>query len=178
MHCWKTINLEKNIGYDRVFLMSFFIMMIVFSVIYVPVNLLFSQNLYDNHFILFIIGIVSLYPLHKLFHFLPILSYLKHVKYTWRRRLGFIPLFSICVHIPIPKYRFITALIFPFVVINSLLLLGCAYFPHYAHYFTILLAYHSGICATDFIYTKYLLTSPRHAMIEENDEGYEILITQ
>lgn len=90
----------------------------------------------------------------------------------------FLPILSLRVDQPISKYRYLVALVAPFFVLNSILLYGCFHFPHYSHYFTMLLAFHSGICAIDFIYAKQLMDSPKNALIEENEDGYEILIYQ
>jgi hypothetical protein len=178
MHCWKTINLEKQFGHSRVMLLSCLVMMMVFTIIYVPVNLILSEDLYDTHFYMFLIGLLLIYPLHKLLHLVPILSYLTKIKYQVKRQLFFIPIVSLRVGEPIPKNRFVLALVFPFFSINAVLLAGCILMPHYSHYFTILTAYHTGICTVDFLYAKCLLYSPRDAMIEENEDGYEILNLQ
>ncbi|WP_064092131.1 DUF3267 domain-containing protein [Rossellomorea aquimaris] len=178
MHCWKSINLEKQFGFYRVFLLSSIIMMMVFSFIYVPIKLLFPSSFYDNHLMVFIFGLISIYPMHKFFHFLPIFPYVSKMKWKCNRKLAILPIVSLRVDIPISKYRYLLALITPFLIINSILLYGCFHFAHYSHYFTMLLAYHSGICAIDFIYVKQLMSSPKNALIEENEEGYEILIYQ
>jgi hypothetical protein len=178
MHCWKTINLEKQFGFYRVFLLSCLTMMMVFSIIYVPIDLFFSKSLYDNHLLTFMFGLLSIYPLHKFFHLLPFIPYARQIKCKCLRKLQIVPIVSLRVDLPISKYRYVVALISPFIIINSTLLLGCIYFTHHAHYFTILLAYHTGICAIDLIYAKQLMYSPKNALIEENDDGFEILIFQ
>jgi hypothetical protein len=178
MHCWKTINLERQFGFYRVFLLSSIIMMMVFSLIYVPMNLVYSSSFYDNHLLAFVLGLVSIYPLHKLIHLLPILPYVNKMRWKWDRKLIILPIVSLRVNRPISKHLYMLALIAPFLFINSILLAGCIQFPHHSHYFAILLAFHSGICAIDFIYAKQLMYSPRKALIEENEDGYEILIYQ
>jgi Putative zincin peptidase len=178
MHCWKTINLERQFGFYRVFLLSSIIMMMVFSFIYVPINLVYSNSFYDNHSLVFVFGLLSIYPLHKLIHLLPIFPYVKKMRWRWDRKLLILPIVSLRVDRPISKNLYMIALLAPFLVINSILLYGCIQFPHYSHYFAILLAFHSGICAIDFIYAKQLMNSPKNALIEENEDGYEILIYQ
>ncbi|OIU73223.1 hypothetical protein BHE18_14255 [Rossellomorea aquimaris] len=178
MHCWKSINLERQFGFYRVFLLSSIIMMMVFSFIYVPITLMYSSSFYDNHLPGFLLGLISIYPLHKLIHLVPIFPYVKMMRWRWDRKLIFLPIVTLRVNRPISKYLYIAALFAPFLVINGVLLYGCIHFPHYSHYFAILLAFHSGICAIDFIYAKQLLDSPRNALIEENEDGYEILIYQ
>ena len=48
--------------------------------------------------------------------------------------------------------------------------------PQYVHYATILLAYHIGICAVDLFYVKSIISAPKDALVEENEDGYEILV--
>lgn len=48
--------------------------------------------------------------------------------------------------------------------------------PQYVHYATILLAYHIGICAVDLFYAKAVISAPKGALVEENEDGYEILV--
>ncbi|MGG3738095.1 DUF3267 domain-containing protein [Aeribacillus pallidus] len=178
MHCWKTINLERQFGFHRIFIISLLIMCLVFSFMFVPLHSIHSEPLYDRHFLIFLSVLISIYPVHKLLHYLPIVRYTKKIKCQYRFMYKFIPLLMIRVKEPIPKRRFAFALLFPFLVLTPVFILGSHFFPHYVHYFTMMLAFHTGICVTDFIYIKSIWRSPKEALIEENNEGYEILIQQ
>jgi hypothetical protein len=178
MHCWKTINLEKNYGYHRIFLISFMFTMIMFSLFYSSIESVVSEQLYDKHFYLFVAGIFLVYPIHKVLHLLPILTYIKKVKCKIKRQYFFVPIFNIQVVDPIPKRVFFIALMSPFFLFSVTFTAASLVLPHYTHYFTILIGFHSGICAIDFIYVRDLHRSPKHALIEESDEGYEILVIQ
>lgn len=87
-----------------------------------------------------------------------------------------LPIIHFNVKKPIQKKQFAAALLFPFIFINIILLTFALLMPQYVHYATILLAYHIGICATDLSYAKSLFSSPKDALIEENEDGYEILV--
>lgn len=117
-----------------------------------------------------------MYPVHKLFHYLPLI----HLGNCVKKRIdiygGFMPIIHIRVHDPIRKWTFLIALFFPFLVIGILILAGYMLFPNYIHYFTIILSYHIGLCVPDFIRAKNVLFAPNHSYIEENDEGFEILV--
>ncbi len=178
MHCWKTINLQKNYGYHRVFLISFMFTMIMFSLFYSSIESVVSEQHYDRHFFLFISGLILVYPIHKVLHLLPILPYIKKIKCKVKKQYFFLPILNIQVVDPIPKRIFFIALLFPFVLFSVILTVASLGLPHYMHYFTILIGFHSGICAIDFIYARDLLRSPKNAFIEESDEGYEILVIQ
>ena len=92
------------------------------------------------------------------------------------KQFGFLPIFSLRISEPIKKNRFVFVLISPFLFINLSLLSAAILVPAFSHYFTILLAYHCGMCLIDLIYVKNLMKSPKTALIEETDTGFEILI--
>ncbi len=178
MHCWKSVDKERHFGYHRVFLLSSIVMMMVFSFIYVPINVLNHRVFYDHHILLFFAGLLSIYPLHKICHALPVLHCARNMTCTLRRQIGILPTVTLRLNVPITKWRYGMALTAPFFVLNSFLMFGCFHFPHYSHYFIMLTAFHTGICLIDFLCVRTLLFSPRRAMIEENEDGYEILIEQ
>ncbi|WP_102271918.1 DUF3267 domain-containing protein [Cytobacillus massiliigabonensis] len=177
MNCWKTININKHYGSQRLFFMSSLTMLLTFIIIFVPAQYLFgATSFYDNYFLLFIICLWIMYPFHKLLHYLPIAHLGNKVKKIGTMKYGLLPIIHVKVNEPIAKWKFIIALFTPFVTINSLLILACFCFPHYVHYSTILLAFHVGICFSDFVCAKNVLSAPNHSYIEENDEGFEILL--
>ncbi|MGS2777999.1 DUF3267 domain-containing protein [Robertmurraya sp. GLU-23] len=177
MNCWKTINFTRQYGSQRLFILSALTMLFTFILLYIPATYLFvATTFYDNHFIYFILALILLYPAHKLLHFLPIAHLNEKVRKTVDLKFGFIPTIKIQITEPIKKYQFLIALLSPFVIINSVLLAACFLFPHYAHYFTILIAYHIGMSVSDLICGKDVITAPKNAFIEENEDGYEILI--
>ncbi|MFX3673787.1 MAG: DUF3267 domain-containing protein [Paenisporosarcina sp.] len=176
MHCWKTINVKKQYGFDRIFLLSSLIVVAVFSLFYITLEILNNSQLSDDLFPVFLISIILIYPIHKCFHFLPLVSYRSQLHISVKKHLEFLPILSIRIKEPIPKLRFIFALISPFIFINGLLIMGAFNFPAFGHYFSILLAYHCGLCLIDLLYIKNLLRSPKTALIEETETGYEILI--
>src|SRR5690606_3734394 len=108
---------------------------------YVLAQYLFeTTSLYDNHFTLFIITLSLIYPLHKLLHYLPVAHLNSKVKKVVILKYGILPFIQIKIHDPISKWLFIITLFTPFVIINCILIWGCYSFPHYVHYFAILLA--------------------------------------
>lgn len=161
---------------ERLFLLSTILVMAVFSFVYALQGTINDSHKSDDFFWLFAIGMIMVYPFHKLFHFLPLLMIRDHLKVTVNRLYGMLPIVSIKVCEPINKYRFIFSLLSPFIFINSAILIGALAAPHFAHYFIMLLAYHCGMCLIDLIYVKNLSKSPRSAFIEETDAGYQILI--
>lgn len=177
MNCWKTVNFHKQYGAQRLFILSSMTMIGCFLFLYVPITTYFAHNkLSDDYFLLFMAMILLMYPLHKLLHLLPMIHLGDKIKKTWNRHLQFLPVLHIQVKEPIGKIHFQFALIVPFVIISGLLLLSCFLFTSYVHYFLMLFAYHTGMCVPDFIRMKNLWRSPRSCYVEENEDGFEILI--
>lgn len=132
----------------------------------------------SNHFFLLLVSISFIYPIHKLLHYIPIAHLGDHIKKSVEMYGGFIPVIHIRVCDPIRKWTFLFALFTPFFVIGLSIFTGFIFFPSYSHYFTILLAYHIGLCVSDFICAKNVLFAPHHSYIEENDDGFEILVNK
>jgi hypothetical protein len=177
MNCWKAINVHKQYGTHRMFILSCLTVLIAFIFLYGPATYLFVPNtLNDNYFFLLIIGLWLMYPVHKLLHFLPLAPLGRKIKKKFLIKYRLFPIIQIRVDEPISKWIFILSLIAPFFMINSVLIASCYIFTHYVHYFIILLAYHIGLCVSDFIFMRNVLTAPNRAYIEENDEGFEILV--
>lgn len=176
MQCWKSINIKRQYGYDRIFLLSSFLVFLIFSFTYIGFTYLTSSGVSSDHFLLFIIGFMAVYPVHKFLHFVPLASQKGKVRFIRSVHFKVFPMFIIRICEPIEKSRFILALLFPFIVLSMTFVIGMMMWPIFAHYFLILFAYHCGMCVMDLIYVKELLHSPKRAFIEEVDDGYEILV--
>ncbi|GKU81692.1 DUF3267 domain-containing protein [Niallia sp. NCCP-28] len=179
MNCWKTINLQKQYGMQRLFIISSLTMLITFLFLYVPFTAYFSQNrLNDNYFSLFLLCIAITYPAHKLLHYLPMIPLGKKVKKIVYINYHFFPVIYFRAQEPIKKWNFVIASITPVIVLNAVFIGCCFLFTHYVHYFLILFAYHFGMCVPDFIRMKNLWKAPNQCFVEENEDGFEILINK
>lgn len=178
MHCWKTINVKKQYGLDRLYMLSALIGLGVFMSFYIMLNILYSAPLSDQNFLLFIGAILAVYPLHKLCHFLPLIRCRKCIKLIIKKQLKVFPIVSLHINEPVTKIRFILTLAAPFLLINTTIVGFSLLMPAYIHYFAMLLAYHTALCLTDLIYMRNLAHSPKDAFIEETDTGFEILVPE
>ncbi|MGP7819001.1 DUF3267 domain-containing protein [Niallia sp. 01092] len=179
MNCWKTINMNKQYGLQRLFIISSITMILTFLFLYVPTTTYFAQNsLNDNYFILFLLCLLFIYPVHKLLHLLPLIPLGNKVKKTMDVQYRFFPIISIRASEPIKKGHFLISSVTPFIVLNITFIACCFLFTHYVHYFLILFAYHFGLCVPDFIRMKNLWKSPSRCFVEENEDGFEILINK
>ncbi|MGE7673586.1 DUF3267 domain-containing protein [Lysinibacillus sp. NPDC094403] len=176
MHCWKILNLEHHYGTTRIMIMSIIVFLTVFSFSYVTLNLFNDEHYTDQLLWLFVIAVFTIYPIHKCLHFLALYDLRQHLKLRVRTQFYVIPVLHMRIREPLSKNRYILALLTPFIVLNTSILLGTLLFPAYTHYGTLLLAYHCSLCVIDVLYVKYLLNSPKDSQIEETPKGYEILV--
>ncbi|WP_019414344.1 DUF3267 domain-containing protein [Paenisporosarcina sp. TG20] len=176
MHCWKTINVKKQYGFDRIFMLSSIIVMAVFSLFYVTLEILNDSTLSDERFAIFLLSFILIYPTHKALHCIPLFRYRNNIQLSVKKQFSIMPILSIRIKEPVPKSLFLFALLAPLVIINSILIIGAFVFPVFGHYFAMLLAYHCGLCLIDLLYIQNLARSPKKALIEETDTGYEILV--
>ncbi len=176
MHCWKILNLEQHYGTTRIMILSVIVFLTVFSLSYVTFNLFHDEHYTDQLFWLFVITVLAIYPVHKYLHFLALYDLRQHLKLRVRTQFYVIPVLHMRIREPLSKNRYILALLTPFIVLNTTILLGTLLFPAYTHYGSLLLAYHCSLCVIDILYVKYLLNSPKDSQIEETPKGYEILV--
>jgi hypothetical protein len=176
MNCWKTINVKKQYGFDRIFLLSSIAVLTVFTVFHIIMGMIDAVPFSDRLFPLFTATFFLIYPIHKSLHFIPLIRYREHVDFSVKKLFVFVPVLSLFVKEPVPKFNFVLSLLMPFVVLNTVLLAGAYALPAFAHYFSILLAFHCGLCLIDLIYVKHLVRSPKTSLVEETAHGYEILI--
>lgn len=176
MHCWKTINVKKQYGFDRLFMISALFGIAVFMTSYIGLAIVYATPLSDQYFLLFIMALLAIYPLHKIFHFLPLIGCYKSLKLIIRKQMKICPAILLHINEPVPKTRFLLSLAAPFLILNAAIVTMSMLMPAYSHYFAMLLAYHSGLCLTDIIYLRNLARSPKYALIEETETGFEILV--
>ncbi|WAA13011.1 DUF3267 domain-containing protein [Fervidibacillus halotolerans] len=172
MHCWKTVKIDQLYGDWQLLGFSLITVLISFTLLFLPLSFLLDiQNIRDDNFLIFLTLLLALYPLHKVVHLITLyllkakVVLLRKKLYRWR----------ILVTEPMKKEKYMVALLMPFFLLNSVLLIFLFIFPNYFHYISFLLASHIGVCVPDFIYLKSMIKSPVNCLIEESDDGYEIL---
>ncbi|MGM0876264.1 MAG: DUF3267 domain-containing protein [Bacillota bacterium] len=124
---------------------------------------------------MFVLVMVSMIPIHKLLHALPLLvsGYRVSLKIKYYYML---PIFQIKSCNGIKKVNMLLSLIAPFLFFTSVFFLGGVSFPAYMHYFCIAMAFHIGLCVPDFIFIRQLLFAPKTCFIEEFEDGFDVLV--
>ncbi|MBZ5750808.1 MULTISPECIES: DUF3267 domain-containing protein [Metabacillus] len=176
MNCWKTINLSKDVGQHRILFISMLTMVFIFILTYLPINLLLPNvHLKDEHFFMFVLLLLSMFPIHKLLHAIPLLISGNRVSMKIKF-FYLLPVIQMKASQSIKKRNMLISLMSPFLILTIALFSGSMFFPDYVHYFCIAMALHIGICVPDFIISKHILLAPKMSFIEEFDDGYEVLV--
>ncbi|WP_342471926.1 DUF3267 domain-containing protein [Metasolibacillus sp. FSL H7-0170] len=176
MHCWKTINTVSEYGIVRLTLLAVLTFVSVFCTSYVMTSLQLRAPHTDKYLLFFFIAVLLLYPVHKAIHYLALLKYRKKIKFRWKIIFRIVPIMRLRLKEPIPKNRYVLALLTPFLLLNSAFLAVAIFFPPYSHYACLLLGFHSSICLIDLLNVKNLWHAPANSLIEETPKGYEILV--
>lgn len=176
MHCWKTINIQHQYGTTRIGILSVIMFISVFTGSYIFFNSIYQGNYTDRYFLLFVLALFFLYPVHKFLHFISLYDLRDHIALLPKIRFGCFLIIHVRLKEPVPKNRYIITLLTPFIILSLLFIVLILAFPQYTHYGTLLLACHSSICMIDLLYVKNLIHTPKNSRIEETPRGYEILV--
>lgn len=176
MNCWKTINLSKDYGFQRLFFLSLLTSIIAFIVLYLSLHMLYhSKPLEDNGLVYVLIVAFLLVPGHKIVHIISLKLIGKKVRVKIKRK-GFFPIITIKHSLLLSKTLALLTVLAPISFFSTILICLSIMFPAYLHYFTILLAINIGICVSDLLYSYQFLKAPGKCVLEEHNHGYDILI--
>ena len=177
MTCWKTFNLSRDYGHHRVTLLSLITMLIAFILLYLPLNLIYSSiYLNEDGALMFLFFLIAIFPLHHFLHAVPLWISRKKVKMKFKRLFFFCPVLSIRCCQSIPKKLSMIVYATPFFIVTSVILSASFMYPEYIHYFSIIGAINLGLCVTDFICINQFIKAPKMCVIEEIDDGFDILL--
>jgi hypothetical protein len=176
MNCWKSLNLSKEFGSVRLVILSLFGMICYFVIFNLTfTNLFGSQNITDFNALVFLCCLLLVYPVHKLLHCLPIWLFGRKVRLTFDRETSFLKLFCDITGV-IPKRLYMVVILFPLIFMTVGLSILTLCFPNGIDYYLITGTVNFGISTTDLLYFVYIISAPRHAIIEDDRDGCHILI--
>ena len=176
MHCFKIINVNRSYGSVRIIILSAITFFISFCFSYVLLGFYKTQPFTDDGFKLFLLGLLFIYPLHKFIHYLFLIDYTQNMKVKIRRKYIVLPSIHLKIKKLVPKYRYLSSLIAPFILLSALFILLALSYPATIHYFSIYFAIHCSICLIDLLFVKDIITAPHSSFIEETPKGYEVLV--
>ncbi|MBP2004131.1 DUF3267 domain-containing protein [Halobacillus andaensis] len=177
MNCWKTVNINKEFGLNRVYLMSFLTGLMSFLFLYLPFSIMHgTQDVKDHGFLPLVVILLFLPSIHRLMHILPLLLTYKKVKVHFAVVNRITPTFSYQCKSKLSKRTSILMAMAPTFFITTPALVMSFVFPGYFAYLVILASVNIGLSFSDFLYLNQFIRAPRQCIIENAKDGYDILI--
>ncbi|MBS2968253.1 DUF3267 domain-containing protein [Metabacillus sp. KIGAM252] len=176
MNCWKTIDLSKDYGFQRLFLYFVLASITAFIILYLPLSLVDSSRKLDAGHVLYLLAILLvILPLHKILHALPLMLCGKMPKMKMEYA-AMIPIIRLKPCAGITKQVMLATLLSPFLIFTAISIQASILMPEYVHYFCMAAALHIGWCVPDLIYARLIIAAPRTCIVEEDRNALEILI--
>lgn len=177
MNCWKTINLSRDLGNQRLKVVSLLVMITAFIIIYVPLSIINQDvHLNDDYLHLFLICLFLLIPIHLVCHAIPVWLTGQRIKVKVSLKSRVLPILGIEYNHSLSRNIKIASFLAPTLVMTCPLLYYSVACPQYMHYFSIIAAVNIGLSVTDMIYFAILIKAPRKCIIEHTKHSFDILI--
>ncbi|HLR65760.1 DUF3267 domain-containing protein [Virgibacillus alimentarius] len=179
MICWKSINITKEFGLKRIYLISSLIGLMAFVILYVPFSILHKNVLLnESGIVLFIFGIILLPLMHLLMHILPLFILNKKIKVTYKNKSKkrTLPLLTYYTKAYVSKKVSLLVALAPTIFITIPGMIATYLLADFYVYLLLLTTVHIGISFTDFLYVLYIAKAPKQSFIENDNNGFDILI--
>ncbi|GGM25506.1 putative membrane protein YhaJ [Paraliobacillus quinghaiensis] len=179
MNCWKTVNVQREIGINRIYLISFLVGLLSFILLYLPFSIVHqTSNVKDHGIFPLLIGLLLLPVVHKFVHFIPLLLTNRTFKFNCRLHKKTFPIIKVLLRAKMSKRTSIITLLAPTIFLTIPGLVASYFFGEYFVYFLIISAVNIGLSYTDFIYTGQFIRAPRKCIVVNDGTGYDILISR
>ncbi|MFD1017754.1 DUF3267 domain-containing protein [Thalassobacillus hwangdonensis] len=177
MNCWKTVNIDKDFGLNRIYLISFLTGLLSFLMLYIPYSIFHGAHDVKDHGFLPLVVILFFLPiLHRMMHLLPLILTYKKVKVKWKFKRRLYPTFHYRCHSKLSKRTSILMALAPTLFITLPSLSMGYVFPNYFAYFVLFASVNIGLSFPDFLYINHFMRAPKQCIIENAKDGYDILI--
>lgn len=177
LNCWKTVNIHREVGINRIYIFSFLVGFLSFIFLYLPFSIIHqTSNVNDHGIFPLVIGLLILPFIHKLTHIIPLVLTNRTFKIKCRINKRKFPLISILSTVKMSKQATIITLFTPTVFITIPCLIASYLFPSSFAYFLIIASMNIGLSFTDFIYMSRFIRAPKKCIVENDGTGYDILI--
>lgn len=177
MNCWKSINIAKEFGPNRLVLISIIIGILSFILLFVPISLLHGTNIVNESGILpFIIALLLLPILHAFMIMLPLITMKKQIKIYFKFKVKCFPSFHTEAHLS--KLESLIVSLAPTFFITLPGLVASLLFADFYVYILLFTCIHIGITFTDFLHVLHIIKAPRRAYIQNDHDGLDILLKE
>lgn len=176
MNCWKSININRDYGLQRIMILSILIGLFYFVIFYVSLSLLFPQVHYQGIGLTYLIlSLLLVFPIHKLLHCLPVWLMGKKAYLKFQFENYMFPMIYCKFPKVLSKNVSLVATITPTIFITAIAIIGSIIFPVFIPFFSIFSTLNITLGIIDFIYVIHLWNAPRSAFLEDNHYGFHIL---
>ncbi|MBB6454669.1 multisubunit Na+/H+ antiporter MnhE subunit [Salirhabdus euzebyi] len=176
-NCWKTVNITRELGQGRIYIMSCLIGLFAFILLFLPYSILHQHTpIKDLGFGALLIILVLLPTLHKMTHVLPLVLLNKRMRVRWQLEMGFIPTISYQTKTQLSKGNSIFMWLSPTIFLTIPGLVVGFVTPTYYPYIIVFTAMNIGMSFKDFLYIKQFIYAPKKCIIENAKDGYDILV--
>ncbi|EAH3161895.1 DUF3267 domain-containing protein [Listeria monocytogenes] len=178
MRCLKSINTERRDEFNRLFLKGILVWLAAVCICFLTQHLIYPDQLTNDYQLASFLGIILIYPIHKLLHILGCFKYREGTVIQWRIHFFFLHCIKLNIKRIIPKWHYIFSLILPFVIITTILVALMLFTPiGHSGMFLLLLSVHFGMSFSDFTHIKKLWKMPKNCFIESAERGFSVLIS-
>lgn len=178
MNCYKSINITKEIGQNRLFIISMLIGTLSFIVLYVPYSLHHASHLKQTGLLPFIIALSLLPSIHVCMNILPLIIMKKRIKVYYKRKYIFFPAFYYYTASHLTKKAALSAAIAPTLFITIPGLIASFLFPDFFVYILFLTCIHMGFSFIDFLVIRHIMKAPKRALFQNVNDGFDILLKE
>ncbi|HET7578722.1 MAG TPA: DUF3267 domain-containing protein [Bacillales bacterium] len=177
MNSMKSVRVMRDYGPVRLAIISIFTMVVFFALFY---GIFFDlhPHLQIERFRLswFLISLIFVYPLHKIFHCLPLWLSGYRAKLALTTLPNRYPVLFCDWPGPISRNAAIISVAFPLIGITGLSFAAASMMPEVFPYISVIATINFGLSITDCIYISFLLKAPVDAYVEDFRDGFHILI--
>ncbi|MGM8214743.1 DUF3267 domain-containing protein [Bacillaceae bacterium W0354] len=177
MNCWKTINVNQDLGKQRIVILSILIGTLSFITMYVPFSIMMQHvTIKEPRFSTVIVGFLIILLAHKLVHILPILFTNKELVVKTIILNKILPVVKINLNSSLSKRTCLLVMVAPTVFITFPLIMSAVIFSMYYPIIILWTAFHIGLSLRDWITFVQLIKAPKRCVVEKMNSNYDILI--
>jgi hypothetical protein len=178
MNCYKSININKTIGSQRLFILSAFCGLAFFMLFYDLFLAFYPETkITEAGGWPFLLSALFILPVHKLMHCLPLWLSGIPARLIYKKAYGSVPYIHCQFKTALSLRTMKLSVLAPFVLITSACFAGAYTWTLFMPFFITFAALNFALCAYDFIYFSCILKAPKEALIEDHDiNGFFILI--
>ncbi|EIT85855.1 hypothetical protein A374_08469 [Fictibacillus macauensis ZFHKF-1] len=178
MNCWKSVNLYRQYGTQRIYITACAVALFSFMVFTNLYERLFpSIYHYEYGLLPLLFTLITVLPIHKVLHCLPLWLTGKKAKIILLKK-NKTPYLYCQFSQTVSRAMMIVSVMTPLFMVIALSHISAFAFPHLTIFFITFSAIHTGICSLDVLYLGHLLKAPKSSYVEDVPSGFHILVKQ